>query len=142
MKLIRTNTPWAVGPVRFDDWFARAFGDLGGFSRLLDLPEGGDVFARSHLSADLFEDDHNYHVRVEIPGAKKEEVSAKLEDGVLHVAYQRPGGENTASISLTRAFRLPGPVAADQVTAKLEDGILTVTLPRHAEAKPRTITIE
>lgn len=140
MKLIRTN-PLTYRPLTLDEWFNRAIAGFDTVSRLLPAAEPSDWTGRTHLPADLFEDDHHYHFRVEIPGAKKEEVAVRVEDGLLHVAYQRAGDDNHAGLSLTRSVRLPGPVAVDGISAKLEDGILEVTLPRHEEAKPRVIPV-
>jgi len=47
-----------------------------------------------------------------------------------------------ASFALHRAYRLPVPVDADQAEATLKDGLLTVTLPKAAEAKPRSIAVK
>lgn len=142
MKLIRTTLPWPPAISRMDDWFGRALEDFGGLSRLMGLPESDETSGPARMAADIFEDDQNYFVRVEMPGARKEDVSVRLEGGVLQIAFQRQEGENEASVSLSRHFRLPGPVAVEQVAAKLEDGILTVTLPRHEAARPRAIAVE
>ena len=142
MKLIRTN-PLAYSALTPDEWFNRALAGFDAFSRLFPAPAPApaDWLGRTHLPADLFEDDHNYHVRIEIPGARKDEVAVRVEDGELHISYQRAGEDNRAGISLTRSLRLPGPVSVDGISAKLENGILQVTLPRHEEAKPRFIPV-
>ena len=140
MNLIRTN-PLAYTTLTPDEWFNRALSGFDAFSRLFPAPVPAEWLGRAHLPADLFEDDHNYLVRIEIPGAKKDEVGVRVEDGELQVSYQRAGEENRAGISLTRSFRLPGPVSVAGISAKLENGILQVTLPRHEEAKPRVIPV-
>lgn len=140
MKIIR-STPLTLGALGTDEWFNRALAGFDVLSRFVPAPTPVEWLGRSHLPADLFEDDHNYHVRVEIPGAKKDEVGVRVEEGQLHVSYQRAGEENRAAISLTRSFRLPGPVSVDGISARLENGILQVTLPRHEESKPRVIAV-
>ncbi|MFM7181824.1 MAG: Hsp20/alpha crystallin family protein [Verrucomicrobiales bacterium] len=140
MKLIRTN-PLAYSTLTPDEWLSRAFAGFGALSRLFPAPAPAEWLGRAHLPADLFEDDHHYHVRVEIPGAKKEEVGVRMEDGELQISYQRAGDDNRSGISLTRSFRLPGPVSVDGISAKLENGILQVSLPRQEEAKPRVIAV-
>ena len=141
MKLIRTN-PLAYSTLTPDEWFNRALAGFDAFSRFLPAPAPAEWLGRTHLPADLFEDDHDYLVRIEIPGAKKEEVGVRVEDGELHVSYQRAGEADRAGISLTRSFRLPGPVSVEGISAKLENGILRITLPRHEEAKPRVIPVQ
>jgi HSP20 family protein len=140
MKLIRTN-PLAYSVLTPDELFNRAFAGFDAFSRLFPATAPAEWLGRAHLPADLFEDDHNYLVRIEIPGAKKDEVGVRVEDGELQVSYQRAGEENRDGISLTRSFRLPGPVSVAGISAQLENGILQVTLPRHEEAKPRVIPV-
>jgi HSP20 family protein len=140
MKLIRTN-PLAYGSLTPDEWFNRALAEFDAFARIFPAPASTESLGRAHLPADLFEDDHNYHVRIEIPGARKEEVGVRVEDGELHVSYQRAAEENRTGISLTRSFQLPGPVSVEGICARLENGILHVTLPRHEEAKPRVIPV-
>lgn len=140
MKIIR-NYPLSYSPLSLDQWFNRAFAGLDPVARLFPSPPPTEWLGRAQLPADLFEDDHHYHVRVEIPGARKEDIGVRIEDGSLHVSYQRANGENRPGLSLTRSFRLPGPVAVDGISARLEDGILVVTLPRHEEAKPRVIPV-
>ena len=140
MKLLRHTNPWTPAPM--EDWFGKAFADFGDLTRWIGRADPFERFSRPHLSADLFEDDQNYYARVEVPGARKDEVSIRMEGGMLHIAYERKGGEDGDSLALTRSFRLPGPVDTAQIKAKLEDGLLTVTLPRHEDAKPRAIAIE
>ena len=151
MKLIRTHIPWNSSRVRVDDIFTRALEELGGFTRTTPVVESTpNRPARSHLAADVFEDDHHYYFRLEIPGAQREDIAVRFEDGVLSVAYQSPDEDSGARpavgfesrLSLSRAFRLPGPVDANRITAKLDAGILTVTVPRSEAAKPKVITIE
>jgi len=142
MKLIRTPNPWSLAATPFSDaWVDRAFRDLGPLARWFssNMNEGETV---GDVAADLFEDDHNYHLRVELPGARKEEVVVRFENGMLHVAFTRGGEDGGDQFALSRAFRLPGPVDQEGIKAKLEDGILTVTVPRAEEAKPRLISIE
>lgn len=140
MKLIR-NHPLSHGALTIEEWFNHAFAGFDAVSRIFPAPTPADRPGRAQMPADLFEDDHHYHARVEIPGAKKEEIGVRVEDGALHISYHRASGENRSGIGLTRSFRLPGPVAVDGISARLEDGILHITMPRHEEAKPRVIPV-
>lgn len=142
MKLIRTPNPWSFAATPFADaWVDRAFRDLSPLARWFSAAtREGETYGE--VAADLFEDDHDYHVRVELPGARKEEVAVRFENGMLHVAFTRGSAEDGDQFALSRAFRLPGPVNPEGIKARLEDGILTVSVPRAEEAKPRLITIE
>jgi HSP20 family protein len=140
MKLIRNPHLWA--PARLDDWFDRAFADLGAISRWAGLAEPFEQTFGAGFATDVYEDDQNYYVRAELPGAQKDEISLRIADGVLHLGYEKKNEDGEDEVSLTRNLRLPGPVDSEKVTAKLVDGILTVTIPRHEASKPRAITIE
>jgi len=50
--------------------------------------------------------------------------------------------QERGSYSFQRAYRLPSKVEADKAQASLKNGVLTVTLPKAAEAKPRSITVK
>ncbi len=45
------------------------------------------------------------------------------------------------NFTVQRAYRLPTLIDADRAEATLKHGVLTVTLPKAAEARPRTINV-
>jgi HSP20 family protein len=100
---------------------------------------------------DVHENKNNFSVRVELPGLKREDIEVSLQEGVLVISGERkaePVNEGTEVHrqeryygKFTRALTLPAAVAGDKVAAQYKDGILTVTLPKAAEAKPKTITV-
>jgi len=90
-----------------------------------------------------------------VPGAKKEEITVEVKDGVLKVdsEHQETKEEKRTEKTfyrsqLQRAFHyvatLPKPVEEDKARAKLKDGILTITLPlvKKAAKKGKGIAIE
>ena len=93
---------------------------------------------------DVQEDEHNYHVRLELPGIKKDELEIALDKAVLTVQAKSKSEEDKAkrNVSFNRAFTLPESVQKDKISAALEDGVLSVTLPKVEAAKPRTIKIK
>lgn len=44
-------------------------------------------------------------------------------------------------IKFARSVALPVKIEVDGVSARVRDGILTVTMPKHADATPRSITV-
>jgi HSP20 family protein len=143
MKLIRYQNP-EVSQLfgDFDRLFGQAFG---GFPFLNAVVKGpGDLgrFASLRLAADLYEDDGQYFARVELPGAKKEEVKVDLDGRELTVAYEKASEEeDDEQPAYKRSMTVPENVKEDEISAKLEDGILTVALPKAEERKPREIEI-
>jgi HSP20 family protein len=137
-----------------------------GFGRLTDLRDEIDRLFEAPLSElartssilsgwtpplDLSEDKDNYHVRVELPGMKREEIDLSLHDGCLSLSGERKQEHEHKDQEVYRAERffgrfqrtisLPGPVATDKVKAQYKDGILQVTLPKTEEAKPKQIDV-
>ena len=136
------------------------FGDLmegrfgGGLRRLLrELDEEWPGFgARSWLPAlDLSEDDGQYTVSVELPGARKEDVNVEVADGRITIHGEKRSEREEKKEkrrhverrygSFSRSFSLPRDADPDRVAASFEDGVLTLTIPRTERAKPQTVAI-
>lgn len=92
-----------------------------------------------------------YQVRVDLPGAAKDTVQVKLEQGVLTLSAQRKPVAQDSWKSLHRelgssGYKLQLKVTAKvdeaALTAKLEDGVLTLNLPVREAAKPRVIAVQ
>jgi HSP20 family protein len=101
-------------------------------------------------AADVLDDGDNYQVILELPGARKEDLTLTLDQGVMVVRAARSGHEGSAKLvhdgrraayAFERRFTLGEGVDVQQVTAKLENGLLYVTLPRRAEEKRRRIEV-
>jgi HSP20 family protein len=117
-----------------------------------------DASAKDQLSAgtfvpavDVYEDEHNLVLKLEVPGVNEEDLKVSLENNTLTVTGERKfekeeKEENFHRIerrfgSFTRTFRLPNTVDTDNVEAGYDKGILKLTLAKRAEAKPREIKI-
>lgn len=92
-----------------------------------------------------------YQVRVDLPGAAKDTVQVKLDQGVLTLSAQRKPVSQESWKSLHRelgsyGYKLQLKVTAKvdeaALTAKLEDGVLTLNLPVREAAKPRVIAVQ
>ncbi len=92
-----------------------------------------------------------YVCRAELPGVPASVLEVTLTGQVLKLQARRkldvPAGftahrRERPSFELSRSVTLPAKVDAERVTATAKDGVVTVTLPKAAEAKPRTITVE
>jgi len=100
---------------------------------------------------DLYEDENNFHVKAELPGLKKEEISISLHEGVLTLSGERLENDLFKNAEVypaerflgrfQRTLTLPSPVVAEKVKATYKDGILHVVLPKTEESKPRQITV-
>jgi HSP20 family protein len=101
---------------------------------------------------DIFEDDHAYIFKAELPEVKKEDVNVQLENGTLSIAGTRKA-EKDQKIrrvhrierpygAFTRSFELPDDIDADNVDASFKDGVLTVTVAKAVHAMPRKIEVK
>lgn len=149
MKLTRTNYPPSSPLGDVDAFFRSALGGFSEFGRILD--QTGLLEKEAVVPVDIFEDDDNFIVRLEVPGVKKEDIDVQLEERVLTVeiskteackASEAQAEDNECGTSTTRRLSVPESVDGAAVTAKLEDGILTLNLPKSEEAKLRTISID
>src|SRR5690606_26074444 len=99
--------------------------------------------------ADVSETDDAYHVEVELPGVRREDVDVHVSGRELSVSGEFKQRER-AGLFRTRTRRsgrfeyrtvLPEDIDADRVTAELADGVLTVRVPKQEAAKPRRVPV-
>lgn len=97
----------------------------------------------SSRAIELYEDEQNYYISIELPGVKREHVALNTEKNTLSVKAERKTeeGKQQRAYQFERAFKLPEGIDQDHISAKLEDGILTVNLPKAENTKARTIEV-
>jgi HSP20 family protein len=103
-------------------------------------------------ACDIYEDDESVTLRFELAGVDPKTVDIRFENGVMTVRGERKlekeeKRENYHRVELaygtfTRTFSLPATVDPEKIQAHAKDGILAVTLPKRAEAKPRSIQVK
>jgi len=123
---------------------------------LFEMPFWSNFGGQSQLfsgwspALDLYQNNDNVVVRVELPGMRKEGIEISLQDGMLTISGERKSetaegdkAERTERYvgKFRRSISLPTQVDASKVTATYRDGILTVTLPKAEEAKPKQIQV-
>jgi HSP20 family protein len=117
-------------------------------------PEGRDESLTTSQFAppvDVYEDEHNVVLKVEVPGIDEKDIDVRVENNVLTVhgerkVEQEEKEENFRRIerqygSFTRTFTLPSTVDAERIQADYDKGILKIVLPKKAEAKPKQIKV-
>jgi HSP20 family protein len=108
--------------------------------------------ARLAPAVDVSEDEKSYHVTVELPGVKKDDVTVEVHENVLSIRGEKKSEreekkdkthwvERTFG-SFSRSFTLPPSAVADELKAGFKDGVLTLEIPKKEEAKPRQISIK
>jgi HSP20 family protein len=143
MKLIRYDYP--TWPSATD--YNRAVTGFPAFSRLTHVFDnllGGASWSGSP-AVDLYEDDHNYFLKLELPGVKKTDVHVSVENTVVTIAAKRVdksrGTEEGLVTEYTRSLSLPEGADAAKLAAVYENGVLTLNLPKQEARKPRRITV-
>jgi HSP20 family protein len=117
-------------------------------------PEGREESLTSTTFAppvDVYEDEHNVTLKIEVPGIDEKDIDVRIENNVLTVHGERKfekeeKEENFRRVessygSFTRTFTLPQTVDAEKVTANYDKGVLKIALPKKAEAKPKQIKV-
>ena len=134
------------------DPFGDLFDDLfrGFFVRpVLSEPSNGAV----RLKVDVAEQDGNYKVLAEIPGAKKDEIQVAIDGDQVSITAEvrkekdvKDGDRVVHSEryygKVARAFRLGQEIDQTKAQAKYADGVLELTLPKKVAASARQLTIQ
>jgi HSP20 family protein len=105
------------------------------------------------IRIDVTENDKDYQVRAEIPGAKKEDIRVRVDGNFVSIAAEvkkekeeKSGGrmlvKETYFGSASRGFSLAHEIDDKAVAAKFEDGVLKLTLPKREGSGPRSIAIQ
>jgi HSP20 family protein len=106
----------------------------------LDFPSrvfgtsGGDDY-------ELYEEDDEFVLTVEMPGFDREEIDLAWDAGVLNIAAEHVDEERGRKRTYHRRFRFPKDVDEDAIGATYANGVLEVTLPLVADATTRGKTI-
>jgi HSP20 family protein len=102
-------------------------------------------------AVDVYEDEHNVTLKIEVPGVEEKDIDVRIENSTLTVHGERKfekeeKEENYRRVerqygSFTRSFTLPNTVQPESVTANYDKGVLKIKLAKKAEAKPKQIKI-
>lgn len=112
----------------------------------------------SLMKTDIKEDAKGYELSIDLPGAKKEDVTVELKDGYLTISatkgseHEEKADDGTYirkerfSGKSSRAFYVGEEIAEDGIKAKFDNGVLKIDVPKK-EAQPKieeskTIAVE
>src|SRR6266496_5062929 len=100
---------------------------------------------------DIYEDEHNITLKLEVPGIDEKDIDVRIENNTLTVHGERKfekeeKEENYRRVerqygSFTRTFSLPNTVDQESVQADYDKGVLKIKLAKKAEAKPKQIRV-
>ena len=144
-------------PSLFTENFVNDFFN-GAFDRSTRTPSLFHASGSSLMSADIIEYKDHYEMELELPGYKKENVSASLKEGYLTIEAQREASNDQTEDeghyirrerfagTLTRTFYVGEDVKQEDIKARFENGVLMLNVPK-VDYKPeieeaRSIMIE
>ncbi|PSQ96803.1 MAG: heat-shock protein [Bacteroidetes bacterium SW_9_63_38] len=123
----------------FDQFFDRSGGDEG-------------TSAVWSPRTDLVEKDDAFHLRLDVPGMSKDDISINLQNGALTVSGERSSetteeGDEYVRVerafgTFHRTFRLPDAVDPDSIEAAYDNGVLSINVPKTEENTRRQIEIQ
>lgn len=130
--------PTIFGENLFDDFMDDAFerNFFGGRNPLYGK------HSKNIMKTDVKETETGYELDIDLPGFKKDEISAHLEDGYLTVSAAKGVDKDEKdnegryirrerySGSMTRSFYVGNAVTEEDIKAKYEDGILSLSIPK------------
>ncbi len=127
-------------------------------NRLFNEQYTGNMGSEESLAAgsfvppvDVYEDEHSFQLKMEVPGIEEKDIDIRLENNVLTVRGERKfekeeKEDNYRRIerrygTFTRSFTLPNTVNGEDVKADYVNGVLKIRLGKRAEAKPKQIKV-
>lgn len=134
------------------DPFRELAGFFENFANVSGVRGNGELtFGTFAPAVDVYEDEHNLVLKLEVPGMNEEDLKVSLENNSLTVSGERKlekeeKEENFHRIerrygTFTRTFSLPNTVDPEKVEAAYDKGVLKITLAKRAEAKPKNIKV-
>ena len=127
------------------------------FDDFMDFPFEREFFGRKNplygkneknmMKTDVKELDHAYELDIDLPGFKKEEVTARLENGYLTISAAKGLDKDEKDKegkyirreryagAMSRSFYVGDEVKQEEIRAKFEDGILRLTVPKQDTQK-------
>jgi len=107
--------------------------------------------AEPMMKLDVAEDDKAFHVKVDLPGVKKEDIGIEVEGRQVSIAaetrreVEEKKGETLHSERYfgrqSRTFLLGSEIDRESVEAKLAEGVLHLTLPKSSAVKGGKIAV-
>ncbi len=100
------------------------------------------LFETGSNDYELYEEDDEFVLSVELPGFDPDEIQVSWDDGVLNIAAEHEDDSREHRKTYHRRFRFPKTIEDDDIDAQYNNGILEVRLPVMAGATTRGKQIE
>lgn len=94
----------------------------------------------------------DFHVEIDMPGIKKEDIDVRINNNVLTVCGERKMKKEVKKKDyylmessfgrVERSFSLPAGIDQDKINAKYKDGRLVIDLEREKSLKPKMVEVK
>lgn len=92
------------------------------------------LFEQRSDDFELYEEDDEYVLSIELPGYSPEEMTLTWDDGILNVAAEHEDDARGQRRTYHRRFRFPKTVDDEEIYAEYTNGVLEIRLPIVYEA--------
>jgi len=108
----------------------------------MDFPS--QLFETGSDDYELYEEEGEFVLSVELPGFNVEDIDVTWDDGMLNIAAEHEDEERNQRRTYHRRFRFPKRVDDAEIAARYQNGILEVRLPvtQGATARGKEIEVE
>jgi len=106
----------------------------------------------SSLSADMWEENDEIHIKMAMPGIKKEDIKITISDDQVSISGDSKREEEddqkkkyfyrSMESSFEQTFNLPSKVNSDMADAQFKDGVINIVLPKEKGSKTKEIEIK
>ena len=101
-------------------------------------------------AADVYNQETEYLIVVDLPGIEREALEISIDDNRLTVSGLRAAAEDTQNMQrverpqgrFLRRFGVPATVDQKAITAEYKDGVLRLRLPKRKEQKARRVEVK
>ena len=93
----------------------------------LDMPSR--LWERDRTDFELFEEDDEFVLSVEMPGFDPDEITVSWDEGVLNIAAEHEDADRGHRKTYHRRFRFPKTVEEEDIAARYRNGVLEIHLP-------------
>jgi HSP20 family protein len=123
------------------------------FARMADWPSARTP---DDMKLDVIENDKEYQVKAEIPGARKEDIRVNVEGNYVTISAEvkeekketrKEDGERVLLQelrygSVSRGFTLPQDVDGSKTSARFENGVLSISLPKREPVSGTSVSVQ
>lgn len=111
------------------------------------LEDFEDAKFKKTMKCDIYEEDGNYNVVMDVPGFSKEDIKIESDNGIVTITCEKTEENNEEdnkkyirkerrSEKCSRSFNF-GDINDDDIKAKYNDGILTLTIPKKEKVETK-----